>query len=102
MCLITFAGKLLVMDMKTKRLGVLPRLRAAQGKTQRKLAKEAKISQPTLAQIESGRRKARLLTLYKLAAALEVDVELLLEYLDTSAPERGKLGQEARKRRLGR
>jgi len=87
------------MDTKIKRLGALPRLRAARGKTQRKLAKEAHIDQATLAQIESGRRRARLLTLSKLAAALEVDVEVLLEYLDTSASDRGRLGQAAKKQK---
>ncbi len=90
------------MDTKIKGPGTLPRLRTAKGMTQRQLAKEAGISQSTLALIERGHRKAYLLTLSKLAAALEVDVDVLMEYLETTAPERGKLGQAVKKEKQKR
>ena len=87
------------MSTNDKQLGTLQRLRAERGKGQRQLALEAGVNRTTLMLIETGQRKAQLTTLGKLAAALEVDVQDLLEYLDTSASERGRMGQAAKRRK---
>ena len=78
-------------------LNKLQSLRAQRGKGLRQLAEEAGIDASTLVALEKGYRKARLATLGKLAVALEVDVAELLDYLDTTAPERGRKSQAARR-----
>ena len=50
-------------------------LRKDKGFTQERLAEEADIDRVALANIETGRRRPTLITLYKLAVALKVDVK---------------------------
>jgi transcriptional regulator with XRE-family HTH domain len=77
-------------------VSTLQRLRAERGLGLRELARLAKISHTTLVALESGQRKAQIATLGRLARVLKVPLDSLLEeYLDTSAPERGKLGWQA-------
>ena len=74
----------------------LKRLRAERGLTLRKLAIKADLNQSTISLIETDKRKAQLVTLGKLAKALEVSLDDLLEFMDDSAPERGRKGGAAR------
>lgn len=75
----------------------LKRLRGERGLSLRGLAEKARINQATISLIETDKRRAQLATLGKLAIALEVPLDELLEFLDTSAPERGRKGQEIKK-----
>lgn len=50
-------------------------LRKAKGFTQERLAEEADIDRVALANIETGRRRPTVITLYKLATALKVEVK---------------------------
>jgi transcriptional regulator with XRE-family HTH domain len=57
----------------------LLRVRQARKLSQESLAERAGIHRTQITLIESGRREPRLLTLVRLAGALEVDVSVLLE-----------------------
>lgn len=50
-------------------------IRKSKGFTQERLAAEAEIDRVALANIETGRRRPTVITLYKLSQALKVDVE---------------------------
>jgi len=50
-------------------------LRKAKGYTQERLAEEADIDRVALANIETGRRRPTVITLYKLSCSLKVDVK---------------------------
>lgn len=50
-------------------------LRKQKGFTQERLAEEADIDRVALANIETGRRRPTVITLYKLATALKVEVK---------------------------
>ena len=50
-------------------------VRKAKGFTQERLAAEAEIDRVALANIETGRRRPTVITLYKLSQALKVDVK---------------------------
>jgi transcriptional regulator with XRE-family HTH domain len=50
-------------------------IRKAKGFTQERLAEEAEIDRVALANIETGRRRPTVITLYKLSSALKVDVK---------------------------
>lgn len=52
-------------------------LRTSRGLSQAQLAKEAKVSQPTIAQIESGKKDPSVETLRKIARVLDVEVASL-------------------------
>lgn len=60
----------------------LKELRIEKGLTVRELAKKAGIAWTTVHAIETGKRKAEVLTVRKLAAALEVDWRTMLELTD--------------------
>lgn len=68
-------------SMSPRRIGVtIRKLREAQGLTQERLAKKARVSQPYLSQLESGRsKKPGIAIIQKLARALGVPVGELLE-----------------------
>ncbi len=72
-------------------------LRLEKGISVRALAKIAGISPATISLLESNEdRKASLLTVNKLAAALEIPIQELDEFIDNGASERGKRGAEAK------
>jgi transcriptional regulator with XRE-family HTH domain len=73
-------------------VNILKRLRTERGLSLRKLATKADLDQSTISMIENDKKKAMLTTLQKLAAALEVPLENLLELQDTGASERGRKG----------
>lgn len=50
-------------------------LRKAKGFTQERLAEEADIDRVALANIETGRRRPTVITIYKIAVALNVEVK---------------------------
>ncbi len=75
----------------------LKKLRGEAGLTLRGLAELAGVNQATIALIENDKRKAQLATLGKLAMALKVPMDDLMEFLDTTAAERGRKGQEVKK-----
>ncbi|HAR41163.1 MAG TPA: hypothetical protein DCS07_00775 [Bdellovibrionales bacterium] len=52
-------------------------LRTVRGLSQLHLAKSAKVSQPTIAQIESGKKDPSVQTLQQIAAALDVEIAAL-------------------------
>lgn len=54
------------------------RLREESGRSQAQLAKVAGISQPALSQIEAGAVSAHVITLHRIARALEVQYEDIL------------------------
>lgn len=56
--------------------------RKEKGITQRELAKELGVSQPTITQYESGARKPDIVTLKKLAAILGCTTDQLLEPIE--------------------
>lgn len=57
------------------------RLRMIKGWNQKTLAKHASLSPSYIPQIEAGHRKPQAGTLYKLANALGVDIEYLVQYI---------------------
>ncbi len=70
----------------------LKRLRATSGKSLRELSKNSGVDQATISMVENDKRKAHLSTLSKLAVALGVQVDDLLDLVDTGAVERGHKG----------
>lgn len=50
-------------------------LRKAKGYTQERLAEEAELDRVALANIETGRRRPTVTTLYKISAALKVEIK---------------------------
>ena len=56
-------------------------LRKEQGMTQERLAAEADIDRVALANIETGKRRPTVTTVYKIASALEVKVEKVFKDL---------------------
>ncbi len=70
----------------------LKRLRATSGKSLRELSKDSGVDQATISMVENDKRKAHLFTLSKLAVALGVPVDDLLDLVDTGAAERGQKG----------
>jgi transcriptional regulator with XRE-family HTH domain len=52
-------------------------LRATRGLSQGQLAREAHVSQPTVAQIESGRKDPSVQTLKQIAKALDIEIAAL-------------------------
>lgn len=57
--------------------------------TLRELAEQTGVGFDTISRIETGNQRPRISTLRKLAAALEVDPETLIEW-DRTTPETGK------------
>src|SRR5579859_5066115 len=78
-------------------MNVLKRLRMQRHLTLKELADKAAIDPATVSLVENGRRKARGVTLGKLAEALDVPVDDLLELLDESPATNGKRGGRPRK-----
>jgi len=75
----------------------LKMLRTERGFTLRKLAERADVDLSTISMLENGRKRSQIITLVKLAKALNVPVDdLLQEHLDTSAPSRGRKGWQAK------
>lgn len=74
----------------------LKALRLEKKLTLQELAVKAGLNAATVSLIENGHRKAQLVTLHKLAGALDVPVQDLADLLDRSAPERGKKGMATR------
>jgi transcriptional regulator with XRE-family HTH domain len=74
----------------------LKQLRLESGLTLQELAVKAGLNSSTVSMIENGHRKGQMVTIHKLAKALEVSVNELAELLDTTAPERGKKGMTVR------
>lgn len=70
----------------------LKRLRGESGLSLRELAQVSGVDQKTISFIENDKSKAQLTTLAKLAKPLKVELDDLLEFLDTKAAERGKKG----------
>ena len=70
----------------------LKRLRGESGLSLRELAQVSGVDQKTISFIENDKSKAQLTTLAKLAKPLKVELDDLLEFLDTKASERGKKG----------
>lgn len=52
-------------------------LRASRGITQSELAKKAKLSQSTIAQVESGKKDPSINTLKQIASALDIEIAIL-------------------------
>jgi DNA-binding XRE family transcriptional regulator len=64
------------MDAFLKKLSArIAELRRKNGMTQEKLAEEAEIDRVALANIETGRRNPTVMTVYKIARALDLRVE---------------------------
>jgi DNA-binding XRE family transcriptional regulator len=64
------------MDAFLKKLSTrIAELRRKNGMTQEKLAEEAEIDRVALANIETGRRNPTVMTVYKIARALDLRVE---------------------------
>jgi len=74
-----------------QKINKLAKLRAERGFTIAKLSRISGVSWPTISAIEHGQRKAQLATLGKIAHALDIEIEELLEFHDTGAAERGKI-----------
>jgi len=74
----------------------LKRLRGAAGLSLRELAAKAGVNQTTISLIETDKRKGQIATLGKLAKALDVPIDELLEFMDTTASDRGRYGQEVK------
>jgi transcriptional regulator with XRE-family HTH domain len=73
-------------------MNVLKRLRTERGLSLRVLAAKADLDQSTISLIENDRKRAMLTTLTKLARALEVPLDDLMELQDSGASERGRRG----------
>ena len=78
-------------------MNALKRLRATSRLSLRELAKNSSVSHKTISLIENDKQKAHLGTLSKLADALSVPIEELLELEDKTASERGSKGGAASK-----
>ena len=74
----------------------LKQARQESGLSLRKLATAAQVDQATISEIETDKRKAQPLTLSKLAAALNVEVQEFSDLLDKAASQRGRIGGQAR------
>jgi len=61
---------------------VIRQLRKAQGYSQEALASEASIDRTFLSQMETGRKQPSLLTIFRLASALKLDVSELLKQVE--------------------
>jgi transcriptional regulator with XRE-family HTH domain len=77
-------------------INALQKARAEKGLTLKGLADKAKVNASTISLLEQGHHKATLRTLGKLATALEIALDDLLELWDSKAAERGQL-REAKK-----
>lgn len=82
-------------------LNPLKKHRALRGLTVRELAQKAKMNPKTISFIENDHQKATIVSLGKLATALEIDIEILLPLLDTSVVERGRKGGTAAQAKKG-
>lgn len=80
------------MDIAERFAENLVRLRQAAGMSQEELAFRASIHRTQISLMESGNRQPRLDTLVKLAGALEVPIETLLEGI-TWEPSVTKMGR---------
>jgi transcriptional regulator with XRE-family HTH domain len=61
---------------------VIKTLRHAQNLSQEALAFEASIDRTFLSQLETGRKQPSLLTIFRLAAALQVDASALIQLVE--------------------
>jgi transcriptional regulator with XRE-family HTH domain len=61
---------------------VIKQLRKAHGYSQETLASEASIDRTFLSQMETGRKQPSLLTIFRLAGALKLDVSELLRKVE--------------------
>jgi transcriptional regulator with XRE-family HTH domain len=61
---------------------VIKTLRHAQRLSQEALAFEASIDRTFLSQLETGRKQPSLLTIFRLAAALQVDASVLVQLVE--------------------
>ena len=61
---------------------VIKQLRKARGYSQEALASEASIDRTFLSQMETGRKQPSLLTIFRLAGALQLDVSELLKQVE--------------------
>ncbi len=80
----------------------IKRLRGEAGLSLRELAEVSGVNQATISQIETDKRKSQLATLGKLAKALSVPIDDLLEFLDDTASARGRKGAEAKTKKENR
>jgi transcriptional regulator with XRE-family HTH domain len=72
---------------------------AMKGLSARDTSKLCGVDPTTVSLLSNDRQKAQLKTLGKLAKGLGVELEDLLDLLDTTAQARGYLGQEARQKK---
>jgi transcriptional regulator with XRE-family HTH domain len=82
-----YAKLLLLVTYVKKGVSVMNKLalwRAKRGMTIRELANKSSITTSTISQIEKGHRKAYLSTIGKLATALEIEIEELVDLVETN------------------
>lgn len=59
----------------------LAAVRKARGMTQQKLAEEAELDRVAVAYIETGKRKPKVTSMYRMAVALHIDIDELFKGL---------------------
>ncbi len=76
----------------------LKKYRGLRGITIRELAEKTKLNPKTISFIENDRQKATIVSIGKLAKALDINIEELVPLMDTTAAERGRKGGTATKK----
>lgn len=76
----------------------LKKYRGLRGITVRELAEKTKLNPKTISFIENDRQKATIVSIGKLAKALDINIEELIPLMDTTAAERGRKGGTATKK----
>ncbi len=73
----------------------LKKYRGLRGITLRELAEKTGLNPKTISFIENDRQKATIVSIGKLARALDINIEELIPLMDTTAAERGRKGGTA-------